>query len=107
MLYAEARGEPLEGQKRVAETVLNRVEHPSFPNSVCDVVNQPGQYSLSRNPADHQAWEQVQAVARDTLSRPETSSEATHFYSGGSKPGWAKNYRYEGQVGGHKFYAKP
>ncbi len=42
-LYFEARGESLTGVVAVAEVILNRVDSPDYPNSVCGVVNQGGQ----------------------------------------------------------------
>jgi hypothetical protein len=39
-IYFEARGEPVEGQFAVAEVILNRVDSPKFPNSICKVVRQ-------------------------------------------------------------------
>ena len=36
----EAAREPVAGQQAVAEVVLNRLAHPSFPKSVCGVVFQ-------------------------------------------------------------------
>lgn len=44
LVYAESRGEPFEGQVAVAAVVLNRVKHPSFPNSVKEVIMEPGQF---------------------------------------------------------------
>jgi N-acetylmuramoyl-L-alanine amidase len=45
LISAEARGEPYVGQVAVGAVVLNRVEHPSFPNSISGVVYQPGAFS--------------------------------------------------------------
>ncbi len=39
-LYYEAASESDDGMRGVAQTVLNRVRHPSFPNTVCGVVFQ-------------------------------------------------------------------
>ncbi len=39
-IYYEAATEPLDGQRAVAQVVLNRLRHPAFPNSVCGVVYQ-------------------------------------------------------------------
>lgn len=39
-LYFEARGESLQGQFAVAEVIMNRVDSPRFPGSICGVVNQ-------------------------------------------------------------------
>ncbi|NLY56260.1 MAG: LysM peptidoglycan-binding domain-containing protein [Firmicutes bacterium] len=44
LVYAESRGEPFEGQVAVAAVVLNRVKHPSFPNTVKEVIMEPGQF---------------------------------------------------------------
>lgn len=41
VVAAEAGGEPFEGQVAVAAVLLNRVKHPSFPNSIAGVVYQP------------------------------------------------------------------
>lgn len=38
IVWLEARGESIEGQKAVAEVILNRVVHPGFPNNVHDVI---------------------------------------------------------------------
>ena len=42
-IYFEARSEPLEGQVAVANTIMNRVHSPYFPDTPCEVVKQ-GRY---------------------------------------------------------------
>ena len=37
-VYYEARSEPIDGQRAVAQVVLNRVRNPAYPNSVCGTV---------------------------------------------------------------------
>lgn len=39
-IYFEARGEPIEGQLAVAHVTLNRMDHPKFPKTACEVVKQ-------------------------------------------------------------------
>jgi spore germination cell wall hydrolase CwlJ-like protein len=39
-MYYEARGEGIEGQKAVAEVILNRTHHANFPGTICGVVFQ-------------------------------------------------------------------
>src|SRR5687768_16476229 len=39
-VYYEARSESEDGQRAVAQVVLNRVRHPAWPGSVCGVVYQ-------------------------------------------------------------------
>ena len=41
----EARGEVYEGQVAVAAVILNRVKHPSFPNTISGVIYQPGAFT--------------------------------------------------------------
>ena len=45
VISAEARGESYEGQVAVGAVVLNRVAHPSFPDSISGVVYQSGVFS--------------------------------------------------------------
>ncbi|MTI48878.1 MAG: spore cortex-lytic enzyme [Firmicutes bacterium] len=40
-VHAEARGEPYIGKVAVAAVILNRVENPSFPNTIASVIYQP------------------------------------------------------------------
>ena len=47
LISAEARGEPYAGQVAVGAVVLNRVEHPSFPNSISG-VRAPGELPRRR-----------------------------------------------------------
>ena len=52
-VYGEARGEPYEGQVAVAAVILNRVEHPDFPDTVGGVIFQPLAFTAV---ADGQIW---------------------------------------------------
>jgi N-acetylmuramoyl-L-alanine amidase len=49
LVTAEAKGEPYKGQVAVAAVVLNRVKSSSFPNSIPDVIYQPGAFSPVQN----------------------------------------------------------
>ncbi|HEV2044657.1 MAG TPA: cell wall hydrolase, partial [Sphingomicrobium sp.] len=39
-IYYEAGQEPTDGQRAVAQVILNRARHPAFPSSVCGVIYQ-------------------------------------------------------------------
>jgi spore germination cell wall hydrolase CwlJ-like protein len=56
LIYAEARGEPLDGRLLVAETVYNRMDHGAYPDSVCAVVTEANQYSLPQSVDEYEAW---------------------------------------------------
>ncbi len=45
LVMAEAEGEPEEGKRMVIDTVLNRVDHPHYPDNVHDVIYAPAQFS--------------------------------------------------------------
>lgn len=45
MIAAEGRGEPYLGQVAIGAVIMNRVKHPSFPNSVAGVLYQTGAFS--------------------------------------------------------------
>ena len=49
LVSAESKGEPYRGQVAVAAVVLNRVKSSSFPNSIPDVIYQPGAFSPVAN----------------------------------------------------------
>lgn len=44
-VYHEARGEPVLGQIAVIQVVQNRVKSNKFPNDICSVITQPGQFA--------------------------------------------------------------
>lgn len=44
-ITGEARGEPYVGQVAVGAVVLNRIRHPSFPNTIAGVIYQPGAFT--------------------------------------------------------------
>lgn len=47
-VYYESRGEPLRGQRAVASVINNRVIDPRFPDTACEVLFQPSQFSFIR-----------------------------------------------------------
>ena len=49
IISAEARGEPYSGQVAVGAVVLNRIEHPSFPDTLSGVVYQKGALKVYEN----------------------------------------------------------
>ena len=81
-LYAEARGEPYEGQVAVAAVILNRVESASFPNTISGVIYQPGaftavsdgQINLSPNDTAYKA-------AQDALNGWDPTYGCLYYYN--------------------------
>lgn len=51
IIQCEAGNQSDRGQRYVADSILNRVDSPWFPNTVLEVINQPGQYVTSKKAA--------------------------------------------------------
>lgn len=51
VIQCEAGNQSDRGQRYVADSILNRVDSPWFPNTVLEVINQPGQYVTSKKAA--------------------------------------------------------
>jgi spore germination cell wall hydrolase CwlJ-like protein len=97
-IYHEARGEDALGQAAVAHVILNRVKSPLYPDSVCDVVWQPGQFSWTEDgrsdrmtdlDAIGKAVDIAMAASRGKVKDPTGGS--LHYYAHRKvKPDWAK-----------------
>lgn len=82
LISAEARGETYEGQVAVGAVVLNRVEHPSFPDSVSGVVYQNGAFScLYDGQFDQPVADSAYKAARDALNGMDPSGGAIYYYN--------------------------
>ncbi|MEO8112969.1 MAG: cell wall hydrolase [Phenylobacterium sp.] len=116
-VYFEARGESPRGQAAVAQVVLNRVRHPSFPKTVCGVVFQGAarhtgcQFSFACDGSMHRgreanAWNRARKVAAGALSGVVLADvgAATHFHTTNVAPGWGPRMLRVAQVGLHVFY---
>lgn len=117
-IYWEARSEPETGRQAIAAVTLNRVAHPDFPKTVCDVVKQGGeklhqcQFSWwcdGRNdtPGDAEAWHRARTTAGQALDGklPDPTSGALYFHASYVAPDWAPGLRRTHAIGRHVFYA--
>ena len=116
-IYYEAGSEPADGEKAVAQVVLNRVRHPAFPSSVCDVVYQGStratgcQFtftcdgSLARRPSAD-GWARARRVAEAALAGAvyAPAGYATHYHADYVVPYWASSLAKNAVVGAHIFY---
>jgi N-acetylmuramoyl-L-alanine amidase len=106
-VYFESRGEPMEGQLAVAQTILNRVESGRYAPTVCGVINQPKQFSYdrSRAPRAGSDWETAQAIAHIAMQDmwQEVAPRAISFHARRVAPNWAGKTRVA-TIGNHVFY---
>jgi len=116
-IYYEAGRESEDGQRAVAQVVLNRVRHPAFPASVCGVVYQGStrttgcQFtftcdgSLARAP-ERSSWNRAREVAKAALAgfvQPAVGN-ATHYHASYVAPYWAPTLAKSAAIGAHIFY---
>lgn len=119
-IYFEARGETIEGQFAVAEVILNRVDLPEYPDSVCGVVRDgvenAGACQFSYF-CDGRAEEMTNATIRTRIGRiarlmldgaPRALTHgATHFHTTAISPRWARSFPRTARIGSHLFYRQP
>lgn len=120
-VYYEAGNEPEEGQRAVAQVVLNRVRNANWPNSVCGVVYEGSERldykcqftfscdgSMARMPMAS-AWVRARRIAQDALSgRVYTPvGLATHYHTLAVLPPWSSSLQPVAVIGAHIFYRNP
>lgn len=82
VISAEARGEPYSGQVAVGAVILNRVEHPSFPNSISGVVYQPGAFTcMVDGQINEPVADSAYRAARDALNGVDPSGGAIYYFN--------------------------
>jgi hypothetical protein len=120
-VYHEARSEGLQGQRAVAQVVLNRARHYAYPSSICGVVYQGPfragggcQFTFTcdgsaRRPRDAAAWARAEDVAKAALGGyvEESVGWATHYHSDYVSPSWGPKLVRVGVLGNHIFYRMP
>lgn len=116
-IYYEAASESDDGMRGVAQTVLNRVRHPSFPNTVCGVVFQGSdragvcQFTFACDGAMARApsrdnWLRASRIAAAALNGQVFSGVglATHYHTTAIWPRWGKSLVMTNIVGAHIFH---
>ncbi len=82
VINGEARGEPYEGQVAVGAVVLNRVDHPSFPNSISGVVYQKGAFTaVDDGQINAEMYASSHRAARDALNGWDPTGGAIYYYN--------------------------
>jgi hypothetical protein len=116
-VYYEAASEPLDTQRAVAQVVLNRMRHASYPNSICGVVFEGSSRrtgcqftftcdgALRRRP-DAVGWGTATRVAAQALNGYVHAPVglATHFHADWVVPYWSTSLAKVGKIGTTIFY---
>ena len=109
-IYFEARGESIEGQQMVAATIINRINHPQFPDTACGVVKQRKQFSFysdgrSDKPTEPEAYLTASRIASEALKEGVVNETSLYFHSTAVQPIWRHKLKRIGKIGNHVFYA--
>lgn len=117
-IWFEARNQPLQGQVYVAQTIMNRVGSSGYPNTICEVVHQPYQFSYTliplkernktierANTIDQLAMRIATIVALQAVTGGFRDLHLSQHYYNPSKadPSWAYTFDNSLMVGDHKF----
>lgn len=119
-VYFEARGEPMAGQRAVAEVTMNRAASGRYPPRICDVVYQKNwdtirkryvgafswtEFGFLPNP-DGEAWRQALQAASAVYygTEPPVVAGALHYHANYITPAWAKDKTPIAKIGRHIFY---
>jgi spore germination cell wall hydrolase CwlJ-like protein len=116
-IYYEARSETEDGQRAVAQVVLNRMRHPTYPATVCGVVYQGSERrtgcqftftcdgSLAFGPRGP-SWERARRIAAEALAGKVYApvGHSTHYHTVAVLPYWASSLAKSAVIGAHIFY---
>ena len=105
LISAEARGEPYLGQVAVGAVVLNRVEHPSFPNTISGVIYQPWALScLDDGQFNQPISESAYRAAQEALDGSDPSSGAIYYFNPATATSaWIWSRPLIVSIGNHRF----
>jgi N-acetylmuramoyl-L-alanine amidase len=105
LISAEARGEPYEGQVAVGAVVLNRVKHPSFPNTLSEVIYQPWAFTcINDGQFDQPVAESAYRAAQDALNGWDPSYGAIYYFNPDTATSaWIWSRPLIVQIGKHRF----
>ncbi len=82
MISAEARGEPYLGQVAVGAVILNRVESPSFPNTISGVLYQKGAFTaITDGQWNEPISDSAYRAAREALSGNDPTGGAIYYFN--------------------------
>ena len=107
VISAEARGEPYSGQVAVGAVILNRVEHPSFPNTIAGVVYQPGAFTcMVDGQIDYPVASSALRAAQEALNGSDPSGGAIYYFNPSTATSaWIWSRPLIKVIGKHRFCA--
>lgn len=107
LISAEARGEPYTGQVAVGAVVLNRMEHPSFPNTLSGVIYQAGAFTcITDGQFNEPVADSAYRAARDAINGWDPSGGAIYYFNPDTATSsWIWSRPLICKIGKHRFCA--
>jgi hypothetical protein len=125
--YYESRNQSVAGQIAVAQVVLNRVESPKFPNTICDVIYQGPTYTnwkgnempvrnrchfswwcdgKSDIPVDVRTYHKILDMLTDLVYSDtiDITDGSTHYHADYVEPDWSSAFEVTVKIDDHIFY---
>ena len=105
VISAEARGEPYSGQVAVGAVILNRVNHPAFPNTIAGVVYQQGAFTcMVDGQIDQPVAASAYRAAREALNGSDPSGGAIYYFNPNTATSaWIWSRPLIKVIGNHRF----
>lgn len=107
LISAEGRGEPYEGQVAIGAVVLNRMKHPSFPNTMSGVIYQNGAFTcVTDGQFNKPVASSAYKAARDALNGWDPSGGAIYYFNPAkATSSWIWSRPLITVIGSHRFCA--
>lgn len=105
IISAESRGEPYEGQVAVGAVILNRIDHPSFPNTLAGVIYQPSAFTcVTDGQINENVADSAVSAAQDALNGWDPTGGAIYYYNPAKTTNkWIYSKTVITTIGKHKF----
>lgn len=113
-IYHEARGEDIKGQYAVAMVTLNRIKNKKYPNTVCEVVMDPYQFSWANNRKIRwtrpkgKDWNEALHISEQVIKhgyRLKGLEQANYYHADYVNPNWKREDKMITKIGQHIFYS--
>jgi spore germination cell wall hydrolase CwlJ-like protein len=114
-IFHEARNQSEEGMIAVGFVTVNRKNHANYPNTICEVVYDPYQFSWTldapvinlNNKIERKAWNKIVNISLAILNEDIYNNMygVTHYHTTEVNPVWNRDKALVYHIDDHLFYA--
>lgn len=108
-IFYEAGNQSIKGKIAVAYVTYNRTLNDKFPDNVCSVVYQTGQFSWTKTKRRERIkndwrWAESVYVANNFMLYPDPTKGSLFFHERSIRPKWGMKIIHTASIGNHMFY---